>query len=57
MEIVATKHFKEDIKFYIKKKKYSKINDDIDTVTDELEQGNLVGVRLEDLHLPENTAV
>ena len=55
MEIVATKYFKADVKFYLKKKNFSKINDDINTVTDELEQGNLVGVRLEDLDLPENT--
>ncbi|MBR0262087.1 MAG: hypothetical protein IJQ85_09890 [Selenomonadaceae bacterium] len=57
MEIVATKYFKADVKFYLKKKKFFKINDDIDTVTDELGQGNLVGDRLEDLDLPDNIAV
>ena len=57
MEIVATKYFKADVKFYLKKRKFSKINDDIDTVTAELEQGNLVGNRLEDLDVPENIAV
>ena len=57
MEIIATKYFKADIKFYLKKKKFSKINDDIDTVTDELEQGNLVGDRLEGLDVSENIAV
>lgn len=56
MNVVATKHFKADIKFYLKKKKYSKINDDIETVTDELEQGNLVGDKLDNLNLPANTA-
>ena len=56
MLIVATKYFKADIKFYIKKKKYSKINDDIDTVTVELEKGNLIGDKLEDLDLPKGTA-
>ncbi|MBQ6296448.1 MAG: hypothetical protein IJK81_01910 [Selenomonadaceae bacterium] len=56
MEIIATKYFKADIKFYLKKKKFSKINDDIDTVTGELEQGNFVGDKLEGLNLPENTA-
>lgn len=57
MEIVATKYFKADVKFYLKKKKFSKINDDIDSVTVELEQGNLLGDRLEDLDVPENIAV
>ena len=56
MLIIATKHFKADVKFYIKKKKYSKINDDIDTVTAKLEQGNLIGDRLENLELPAGTA-
>ena len=57
MEIVATKYFKADVKFYLKKRRFSKINDDIDTVTVELEQGNLLGDRLEDINVPENIAV
>jgi len=57
MQIIPTKYFKDDIKFYIRKKKYKKIYSDIKTVTDELEKGNLVGDRLEGLNLPENTAV
>ena len=57
MDIIATKYFKADIKFYLKKKKYSKINDDVETVIVELEQGNLVGVKLEGLDLPENISV
>ena len=57
MDIIATKYFKADIKFYLKKKKYSKINDDVETVTVELEQGNLVGDKLEDLDLPKNISV
>lgn len=56
MNIIATKYFKADIKFYLKKKKFSKINDDVETVTVELEQGNLVGDKLDDLNLPANTA-
>ena len=57
MDIIATKYFKADVKFYLKKKKFSKINDDIDTVTGELEQGNFVGNKLEGLNLPENISV
>lgn len=55
MQIIPTKKFNDDVEFYIRKKKFLKIRADIKIVTDELEQGNLVGVRLEDLDLPENT--
>ena len=57
MNIIATKHFKDDVAYYRRKKKYLKINSDIDTVTDELENGNLVGDKLENLDIPEGTAV
>ena len=57
MIIIPTRNFNDNVEFYLRKKKYKKIYSDIKTVTDELEQGNLVGVRLEGLHLPENTAV
>lgn len=57
MQIIPTKYFKDDIKFYVRKKKFLKINDDVKTVTVELEQGNLLGDRLEDLDVPENIAV
>lgn len=56
MNVNATSHFKDDVKYYMKKKRYLKINEDISTVTDELENGNLVGDRIEDLDIPENTA-
>lgn len=55
MQIIPTKKFNDDVEFYIRKKKFLKIRADIKTVTDELEQGNFVGDRLEDLDLPENT--
>lgn len=56
MNVNATPKFKDDVKYYMRKKRYLKINDDISAVTDELEQGNLVGDRLEDLDIPEGTA-
>ena len=56
MNVNATPKFKDDIKYYMRKKRYLNINDDISTVTDELENGNLVGDRLEGLDIPENTA-
>ena len=58
MNVTATDHFNDDVTYYVKKKKYKKIYDDIDTVTNELEAGNLVGVKLDNIrNLPENTAV
>lgn len=57
MKIIPTRKFNEDIEFYIRKKKFLKIHADIKTVTDELEQGNLVGDKLDNLNLPANTAV
>ena len=57
MLIIPTKKFNDDVEFYIRKKKFLKIRADIKTVTDELEQGNLVGNRLENLDVPENIAV
>lgn len=57
MQIILTPNFEENVKFYRQKKKYKKIDRDIETVTDELEKGNLIGDRLEGLKIPENTAV
>ena len=57
MKIIPTRNFNDNVEFYLRKKKYKKIYSDIKTITDELEQGNLVGDRLEGLNLPENTAV
>lgn len=57
MIIVPTRNFNDNVEFYLRKKKYKKIYNDIKTVIDELEKGNLVGDRLEGLNLPENTAV
>ena len=55
--VVLTEHFKDDVKFYVRKKKYTKIESDIAPIVAELKQGNLVGDCLEDLNIPENTAV
>lgn len=57
MQIIPTRNFNDNVDFYVRKKKYLKIYSDIKAVTDELEKGNLVGNRLEDLNAPENTAV
>lgn len=57
MQIIMTRKFEADVKFYRQKKKYKKIDRDIETVIVELEKGNFVGDRLADLNLPGNTAV
>ena len=56
MQIIPTRQFKADADFYIRKKKYLKILNDIKKVTDELLKGNLIGDKLEVLKLQENTA-
>ncbi len=38
MQIIPTRKFNEDIEFYIRKKKFLKIDADVKTVTDEPEQ-------------------
>ena len=56
MKVIPTRRFKKDTDFYIRKRKYLKILEDIKTVTDELSKGNLVGDRLDDIELEEGTA-
>jgi len=56
MEIILTRQFKDDIKFYKRRKKYLKIDADVRPVIDELQAGNIVGDKLEGLSLPANTA-
>lgn len=41
--VIPTEKFEEDVKYYIKKKKYLHIKDDIKIITDQLEKGNLIG--------------
>ena len=55
-KVVSTHKFESDVRFYKKKKKYIKIQDDLAPILMELENDNLVGDKLEGLDLPENTA-
>ena len=57
MNITWSNKFLDDVKFYYKKKKFLKIRDDVKTVTDELEQGNLIGDKLSGFNLPEGAAL
>ncbi|MBO4852230.1 MAG: hypothetical protein J5477_01200 [Schwartzia sp.] len=49
MRLIPTPRFEQDVKFYIRKKKYLKIKEDIKSVTDKLEHGLLVGDELQDI--------
>lgn len=49
MNIIFTDRFFEDIKYYIRKKKYTKIWSDVQTVVDNLENGILIGDELEEI--------
>lgn len=51
-EVIPTKKFNDDIKFYIKKRKYTKIMDDISDTLIKLEEGELVGDEIDNLNLP-----
>ena len=53
MRIIPTRNFNDNVEYYLRKKKYKKIYSDIKTVTNELEKGNFVGVRLENRDLLE----
>ena len=56
MQVELTEHFKDDFKFYKRKKKYLNIEADVAPTIRELEAGNLVGARLDGIDLPEGTA-
>ncbi|MBR3622788.1 MAG: type II toxin-antitoxin system RelE/ParE family toxin [Selenomonadaceae bacterium] len=55
MNVIFTEKFKNDLKYYIRKKKYKNILVDIKSVVNELEQGHLVGDELEDINVEGRT--
>ncbi|MDE6068920.1 MAG: hypothetical protein K2F89_08240 [Treponemataceae bacterium] len=50
-DVMPTAKFESDVVFYMKKKKYTHIIDDIKTVKVELEQGNFIGEEIPNLKL------
>lgn len=50
-EIIQTKKFKDDLVYYIKKKRFIHIDDDIDDIITDLENGNLVGDDIDDIKI------
>lgn len=51
------KKMSEDVRFYVRKKKFKKILDDIASVLPDLEAGNLIGDKLAGFNLPEGSAL
>ena len=50
--VIPTEQFEKDVKYYVKKKGYIHIGKDIKVITDELEQGNLIGTEISGLRVP-----
>lgn len=44
--VIPTEQFEKDVKYYIKKKGFTHIGADIKVITDELENGNLIGTEI-----------
>ena len=53
-EVIPTDQFEKDIRYYIKKKRYRKIMDDIEPVLARLEEGIFLGDEISGLDFPEN---
>lgn len=49
--VIPTQRFIKDLDFYYRKKKYKKIERDVLEITEQLEDGKLVGEEIEDLHI------
>ncbi len=47
--VIPTPKFEDDVKFYLKKRKFVHINDDLDKVIQQLEKGNLLGDWIADI--------
>lgn len=52
-QIIPTPKFQEDVKFYERKRKYYHIDDDVESIVEELEKGNLIGTPIDDINLPD----
>lgn len=50
-EIIPTPRFEKDIKYYMRKKKYTNIIEDISGIINNLEKGNFVGDDINDIKI------
>lgn len=53
-DVILTPQFKKDVKFYLRKKKYTHIMQDIQPIVDDLIEGNFVGDEIAGLRLPDD---
>ena len=56
-EIIQTKQFEDDLRYYLKKKKFKHILEDVDDIVKELEKGNLLGDAIPGLVFDDNETV
>ena len=56
-EIIQTKRFEDDLRYYLKKKKFKHILEDVDDIVKELEKGNLLGDAILGLVFDDNETV
>lgn len=49
--VIPTTRFTRDVEYYLRKKKYTHINEDIKKITDELEKGNFIGNEIPNIQL------
>lgn len=56
-EVIPTEQFEKDVQYYLKKKKFKNILDDISKVVDELENGNLIGDVIPGLSFDDNETI
>lgn len=52
--VIPTARFEKDIKYYIKKKRYFHIGEDIRQITNELQQGHLIGTEIPGLKISDH---
>jgi mRNA-degrading endonuclease RelE of RelBE toxin-antitoxin system len=51
-DVIPTPRFEKDLKFYLKKKGFTHISEDIDGIICELEKGNLLGDEIDEVKTP-----
>ncbi len=56
-EVITTERFEKDVQYYLKKKKFKHILDDLDKVIIELEKGNLIGDSIPGLNFEESETI
>lgn len=53
-EVIPTDEFNKKLRYYINRKKYRKIYDDIDPIIEEISSGNFLGDEISGLGLPDD---